>query len=93
MTIISARPEIVKHGVPYIIDSVVDALVDNPDRRFIYVEMAFFWRWWNQQSEDRRNVVRQLVNEGSYRHLCSARNIDAKLFRSFGIHIRWLVYE
>jgi lysosomal alpha-mannosidase len=36
----------------------------NPDRRFIYVEIAFFWRWWNQQTEETRNKVRQFVNEG-----------------------------
>ncbi len=40
--------------------------MDNPDRRYIYVEMAFFWRWWNEQSDDMRNTVKQLVNEGSY---------------------------
>jgi hypothetical protein len=44
----------------------VQALVDNPDRRYIYVEMAFFWRWWNEQSDEIRNTVKQLVNEGSY---------------------------
>ncbi len=43
------------------------ALVENPDRRYIYVEMAFFWRWWNEQSDDMRNTVEQLVNEGSQR--------------------------
>ncbi len=44
----------------------MQALVDNPDRRYIYVEMAFFWRWWNEQSDEIRNTVKQLVNEGSY---------------------------
>ncbi len=39
--------------------------MENPDRRYIYVEMAFFWRWWNEQSDDMRNTVKQLVNEGS----------------------------
>ncbi|CAF4294608.1 unnamed protein product, partial [Didymodactylos carnosus] len=58
------RGEIVRRGVQYILDSVVQALVENPDRRYIYVEMAFFWRWWNQQSDDVRNTVKQLVNEG-----------------------------
>jgi hypothetical protein len=43
----------------------VQGLVENPDRRYIYVEMAFFWRWWNEQSDDMRNIVKQLVNEGS----------------------------
>jgi lysosomal alpha-mannosidase len=38
--------------------------MENPDRRFIYVEMAFFWRWWIEQTEDMQNTVRQLVNQG-----------------------------
>ncbi|CAF1191139.1 unnamed protein product [Rotaria sordida] len=59
-----SRSEICKRGVQYILDSVVAALMENPDRRFIYVEMAFFWRWWNQQSDEMRNIVKQLVNEG-----------------------------
>ncbi|CAF1424428.1 unnamed protein product [Rotaria magnacalcarata] len=59
-----SRSEIVNRGVQYILDSVVSALLDNPDRRYIYVEMAFFWRWWNEQSNDTRNAVKQLVNEG-----------------------------
>ncbi len=42
----------------------MQALVENPDRRYIYVEMAFFWRWWNEQSDDIRDTVKQLVNEG-----------------------------
>ncbi len=61
-----ARREINTKGVQYILDSVVQALVDNPDRRYIYVEMAFFWRWWNEQSDDIRNTVKQLVNESLY---------------------------
>ncbi len=48
----------------YILDSVVAALDQNPDRRFIYVEIAFFWRWWNEQTEDIRNKVKGFVNDG-----------------------------
>ncbi len=51
-------------AVQYILDSVVQGLVENPDRRYIYVEIAYFWRWWNEKSEDIRNTVKQLVNEG-----------------------------
>lgn len=36
-------------GVQYILDSVMLALDANPDRKFIYVEIAFFLRWWRQQ--------------------------------------------
>jgi lysosomal alpha-mannosidase len=41
---------IINLGVQYILDSIFDGLVENPDRRYIYVEIAFFWRWWNEKS-------------------------------------------
>ena len=50
--------------VQYILDSVVAALDQDPDRRFIYVEIAFFWRWWNEQTDDIRNKVKGFVNDG-----------------------------
>ncbi|CAF2748312.1 unnamed protein product [Rotaria sp. Silwood2] len=40
------------------------ALDENPDRRFIYVEIVFFWRWWNHQTKDMQNKVKKFVNEG-----------------------------
>jgi lysosomal alpha-mannosidase len=43
---------------------VVIALDENPARRFIYVEIAFFWRWWTQQTEEIRNKVVGFVNDG-----------------------------
>jgi hypothetical protein len=36
-------------GVQYILDSVVLGLAQNPDRKFIYVEIAFFERWFEFQ--------------------------------------------
>lgn len=47
-----------------VLDSVVSALLDDPNRRFIYVEMAFFQRWWRQQSDTLKAKVRDLVNSG-----------------------------
>ncbi len=61
-----ARNDIQHAGVQYILDSVIFALEENPDRRFIYVEIGFFWRWWNQQTDDIRNKVKQFVNEGIF---------------------------
>ncbi|XP_028998395.1 LOW QUALITY PROTEIN: lysosomal alpha-mannosidase [Betta splendens] len=58
------RNDIQHAGVQYILDSVVDQLLKNPDRRFIYVETAFFYRWWRQQSSSMQQTVKQLVNEG-----------------------------
>ena len=62
--ILSARNNIQHAGVQYILDSVVQALDQNPDRRFIYVEIGFFWRWWRQQTDVVRNTVQQFVNQG-----------------------------
>ncbi|MEQ2159382.1 hypothetical protein GOODEAATRI_022294, partial [Goodea atripinnis] len=58
------RNDIQHAGVQYILDSVVDQLLKNPDRRFIYVETGFFYRWWKQQSSSMQQTVKQLVNEG-----------------------------
>lgn len=60
------RNDIQHAGVQYILDSVVDQLLKNPDRRFIYVETAFFYRWWKSQSSSMQQTVKQLVNEGKY---------------------------
>lgn len=47
-----------------ILDSVVEELEAKPDRRFIYVEMAFFSRWWEEQTPERQASVRALVDSG-----------------------------
>ncbi|RXN26527.1 lysosomal alpha-mannosidase [Labeo rohita] len=58
------RNNIQHAGVQYILDSVIDQLQKDPARRFIYVETAFFYRWWKQQSQSTQRIVTQLVNEG-----------------------------
>jgi alpha-mannosidase len=50
--------------VYYVVDTVITELLKNPDRRFMYVEVGFFARWWEQQPEARRNLTRTLVHEG-----------------------------
>jgi hypothetical protein len=55
----------VQHAsVQYILDSVVSSLLEKPTRRFIYVEMAFFSRWWKQQTSATQDAVRNLVRQG-----------------------------
>ncbi|KAJ8982143.1 hypothetical protein NQ317_011289 [Molorchus minor] len=78
-------------GVQYILDSVVDALRKDKNRRhtltstidiqlhlliflnitliyihfrFIYVETAFFWKWWIKQHDTVKAHVRRFVNNG-----------------------------
>lgn len=59
-----SRSMIQKAGVQYIIDSAIEALLQNPDRRFIYVETAFFWKWWLRQTEDVKKNVKMLIEQG-----------------------------
>jgi len=51
-------------SVQYILDSVMYSLAENPDRKFIYVESAFFWRWWNEQTDSKKQQVRDFVKNG-----------------------------
>nr|APA33853.1 seminal fluid protein [Nilaparvata lugens] len=51
-------------GVQYILDSVISELLKKKDRRFVYVESSFLWRWWTEQDEDLREEVQTLVREG-----------------------------
>lgn len=37
----------------------------DPSKKFIYVEMAFFARWWSEQDQKTRENVKMLVKEGA----------------------------
>nr|XP_012569187.1 probable alpha-mannosidase At5g13980 [Cicer arietinum] len=50
--------------VQNVLDSMVHALLADKNRKFIYVEMAFFQRWWRDQSEAVQDVVKKLVSSG-----------------------------
>ena len=43
--------------VRYILDTVVEELQKDKNRTFIYVEMAFFARWWKEQSDTTKEIV------------------------------------
>ncbi|KAH7644224.1 lysosomal alpha-mannosidase-like protein 2 [Dermatophagoides farinae] len=53
-------------GVQYILDTVIDELIRNKQRKFIYVETAYFWKWWLEQDEKMRSIVRELVRTGQF---------------------------
>ncbi|KAI4350436.1 hypothetical protein L6164_004892 [Bauhinia variegata] len=50
--------------VQNVLDSLIPALLADKNRKFIYVEQAFFQRWWREQSEAVKHVVKQLVSAG-----------------------------
>ncbi|XVF16105.1 hypothetical protein REPUB_Repub10bG0002600 [Reevesia pubescens] len=50
--------------VQNVLDSMVPALLADKNRKFIYVEVAFFQRWWRDQSELIQSIVKNLVSSG-----------------------------
>ncbi|XP_010478748.1 PREDICTED: probable alpha-mannosidase At5g66150 [Camelina sativa] len=47
-----------------VLDSVVDSLLRDPNRKFVFGEMAFFTRWWEEQSPEMQEQVKRLVKSG-----------------------------
>ncbi|KAL1517915.1 hypothetical protein ABEB36_001615 [Hypothenemus hampei] len=58
------QSQIYAAGVIYIYDNVLKSVQKNKDRRFIYVESAFFWKWWQLQDAPERAALQNLVNNG-----------------------------
>ena len=56
--------EYYEEEVRYIYDSVLQALRSEPQRKFIFVETAYFMRWWSEQSKDHQNLTRRLFANG-----------------------------
>uniref|UniRef100_A0A7N2M0R8 Alpha-mannosidase n=1 Tax=Quercus lobata TaxID=97700 RepID=A0A7N2M0R8_QUELO len=50
--------------VENVLDSVVESLLRDPNRKFVFAEMAFFTRWWVEQSVETQETVRKLVDSG-----------------------------
>ena len=53
-------------GVQYILDSVVHTLQRNVDRKFVYVEQAFFQHWLSVQDDSTLHIIKQLISNGQF---------------------------
>ena len=65
--VVATKPPVEIVDIPghqFILDGVVRELKADPSKRFIYVEMAFFWRWFKEQDQATRQDVRDLVANG-----------------------------
>jgi alpha-mannosidase len=51
-------------SVQMILDTVVDELLQDPTKKFTYVEMKFLSMWWKYQTDDMKIKVRMLVQQG-----------------------------
>lgn len=61
-----SKQNIQNAGVQYILDTVIQELISNPNRRFIYVETAYFKKWWLEQSHFTKEIVKELVKSGQF---------------------------
>jgi lysosomal alpha-mannosidase len=75
-------------------------LAKNPERKFIYVEMAFFSRWWRQQNDRTKELVRQLVNEGRLEFINGGWSMNDEatcyyhdIIDNMGRGLRWIERE
>ena len=53
-----------KYNVSFIIDSMLDALIKDQSRRFIWEDVEFLSIWWKQASNENRNVIKELHSAG-----------------------------
>jgi lysosomal alpha-mannosidase len=51
-------------SVSFIINSVLDALDKDPDKRFVWEEVSFLSKWWKQASNDSRELIKKLHSNG-----------------------------
>lgn len=57
-------PPVQHANVNSIISAFVLALLESPARKAIYVEQAFFTRWWTEQTPVKQAQVKGLVASG-----------------------------
>ena len=50
-------------SVRHTLDTVIHELAKNENRKFTYVEMGFFSMWYNQQSNEMKNIVKTLIQK------------------------------
>ena len=48
----------------------------DPKKKFIYVETAFFWKWWLEQSDAMKHTVKNLVNNGQLEFIGGAWSMN-----------------
>ncbi|CAN1816166.1 Probable alpha-mannosidase At5g66150 [Linum perenne] len=63
---VGANNSIQNACVQNVLDSVVAALLKDPNRKFVFAEMSFFYRWWEEQSRETQETVRKLVDGGQF---------------------------
>lgn len=59
----------------HIYNQVVEALIKNPHRKFISVEMAFLHKWWTETATDQqKEQLKQIVKNGQLEFIIGYSN-------------------
>lgn len=61
-----AKKKLVNVGVQFIYDSVVDELLKDEKRKFVFAEVGFLTRWLHQHQNDKKRIetFKSLVEKG-----------------------------
>ena len=51
-------------SVRTILNNMVNSLTENQNRTFIYVEIAFFEKWWKEVNETVKATVKEFIKQG-----------------------------
>jgi len=75
--------------VKNILDTVLEALVANPDRKFIYVEQAYFWRWWKDgnTTDQQRTQFKQIYANGQFEFVIGGWVMQDEACTTYGADI------
>jgi len=49
-----------------ILTSIIDALVKDPRRKFIWAEISYFEWWWKEQTDERKEEVQKLLDNKQF---------------------------
>ena len=74
-------------AVQYILDTTIAELAQNPARTFIYVEMAFFKRWWDEQEVNVKTVVKGFVENRQLEFINGgwSMNDEGEFYRKYSV--------
>ena len=78
-----SAPQTQRASVRKILHAVVHALAWNPDRKFSYVESAFFERFWDELDERTAELVRGLVASGQLEFVNGAMSMHDEACTSY----------
>ncbi|CAF3436799.1 unnamed protein product, partial [Rotaria sp. Silwood2] len=54
------------HAVRRILDAMITVLNENPKYKFVWAEMSFLSLWWNQATNDKRQLLKKILNNKQF---------------------------